>query len=321
MLDRGAHRVKFGAYYFHLQFRPEQPDNARGAFTYTGQFSGNAFADFLLGYPTSAVAGIGRGDEDGRTNWVHLFAQDDWRMRRNLTVNLGLRYEYNQHMRDRDNRLSSVDYVTPGGRFVIASDEDGAIDPAAQALLAADSASVRHVRSRPAGIAGCSSPSKVRLAPRTGFALSLNDDRAVIRGGYGIFLNQWAYSVQTAFARNLPFFFTKQVDVPATQRVPAFQTRDILASDPTGVVAPTIMDHDYRGRVHADMERRAAVRTAAVDDGWRWRTWGRGRSARTTRPCTTCPSPARGRSRPSSRFRSSVPSDRSDSTASRSITA
>ena len=39
--------------------------------------------------------------------------------------------------------------------------------------------------------------------------------RAVIRGGYGIFLNQWAYSVQTAFARNLPFFFTKQVDVPA----------------------------------------------------------------------------------------------------------
>ena len=55
LLDRGAHRVKFGGYYFHLQFRPEQPDNARGAFTYTGQFSGNAFADFLLGYPTSGL--------------------------------------------------------------------------------------------------------------------------------------------------------------------------------------------------------------------------------------------------------------------------
>ena len=66
-LDRGAHRLKFGAYYFHLQLRPEQPDNARGAFTYTGQFTGNAFADFLLGYPTSAVSGIGRGDENGRT--------------------------------------------------------------------------------------------------------------------------------------------------------------------------------------------------------------------------------------------------------------
>jgi hypothetical protein len=92
---------------------------------------------------------------------------------------------------------------------------------------------------------GLLSPSKVRLAPRTGFALSLADDRAVVRGGYGIFLNQWAYSVQTAFARNLPFFYTKQIDVPATQRVPMFQTRDMLARDPTAVVAPTIMDHAY----------------------------------------------------------------------------
>ena len=242
--DRGAHRLKFGGYYFHLQFRPEQPDNARGAFTYTGQFSGNAFADLLLGYLTAAVSGIGRGDENGRTNWVHLFAQDDWRVRRNLTVNLGLRYEYNQHMRDEDNRLSSVDYVTPGGRFVIAGDENGNLHPDAQSLLPL--IPIPYVTSAQAGWErGLLSPSKVRLAPRTGFALSLDNDRAVIRGGYGIFLNQWAYSVQTAFARNLPFFFTKQVDVPATQRVPTFGTRDILASDPTGVVAPTIMDHVY----------------------------------------------------------------------------
>jgi hypothetical protein len=71
-LDRGAHRVKFGAFYFHLRLRPAQPDNARGTFTYTGQFTGNAFADFLLGYPTSATSGIGRGAEDGRTQWLHL---------------------------------------------------------------------------------------------------------------------------------------------------------------------------------------------------------------------------------------------------------
>jgi hypothetical protein len=51
--------------------------------------------------------------------------------------------------------------------------------------------------------------------------------------------------VQTAFARNLPYFFTRQVDVPTTQRVPSFQTRNILTADPTGVAAPNIMDHDY----------------------------------------------------------------------------
>ena len=67
----------------------------------------------------------------------------------------------------------------------------------------------------------------------------------MIRGGYGIFLNQWAYSVQTAFSRNLPFFSTTQVDVPADRRTPSFQTRNILTADPTGVAGANIMDHDY----------------------------------------------------------------------------
>jgi hypothetical protein len=243
-IDRGAHRWKFGGYWYRLQLRPEQPDNARGAFSYTGQFSGNAFADFLLGYPTSATSGIGRGDEDGRTNWIHLYAQDDWRIRSNLTLNIGLRYEYNQHMTDTNNRLSSIDLSTPGGRFVIASDDAGNINPDAQALLPL--IPIPHVTSADAGWGrGLLDPSKVRLAPRVGFALALDDSRAVIRGGYGIFLNQWAYSVQTAFARNLPFFFTKQVDVPSDVTVPTLNTRDILTSTATGTVGANVMDHAF----------------------------------------------------------------------------
>ena len=74
------------------------------------------------------------------------------------------------------------------------------------------------------------------------------DDRAttVVRGGYGIFLNQWAYSVQTAFTRNLPFFFLKQVDVPIEQARPSLRTADILAADATGSIGGAIMDHDFR---------------------------------------------------------------------------
>lgn len=243
-LDRGAHRLKFGGYFFNLHLNPEQADNARGAFTYTGQFSGNAFADFLLGYPTTAISGIGRGDERGRSNWLHLYAQDDWRARDNLTFNVGLRYEYNQHMTDADNRLSSVDLSVPGGRFVIASDDAGNINPEANALLPL--IPISYVTSEEAGWGrGLMDPSAVRLAPRAGFALTFDDSRGVLRGGYGVFLNQWAYSVQTAFARNLPFFYTKQVDVPVTQTVPTSTTQNILTSDATGVVAPTIMDYEY----------------------------------------------------------------------------
>ena len=242
LIDRGAHHVKVGGYLFHLRFNPDQPDNARGAFTYTGQFTGNAFADFLLGYPASAVSGIGRGSEDARANWMHLFAQDDWRMRSNLTLSAGLRYEYNQHMHDVGNRLSSIDVA--GRRFIVASDKDGRISDEARALLGI--MPLPYVTSSEAGWdRGLLSPGLLRLAPRTGFALSLDNNKAVIRGGYGIFLNQWAYSVQTAFARNLPFFYAKQVDVPSDVHVPSFQTRNILASDPTAVVSPSIMDHDY----------------------------------------------------------------------------
>ena len=317
-VDCGAHRLKLGAYYFHLRFRPEQPDNARGAFTFTGQFSGNAFADFLLGYPATAVSGIGRGDENGRTNWLHAYLQDDWRPRANLTVNLGLRYEYNQHMRAVDNRLSSVDYETPGGRFVVASDDAGGVSPEAQALLPL--IPIPWVPSSEAGWnRGLLSPSKVRLAPRTGFAWSLAGDRAVLRGGYGVFLNQWAYSVQTAFARNLPFFYTNQIDVPASQRVPAFHTADILTADPTGVVAPTIMDHRYAveytqtwsGGLQYELVPATVLERA---------TWARGRSAPTMPRCTTCRSPDRARSSRAAPFHSSARSVRSASTASPSIT-
>jgi hypothetical protein len=243
-VDRGRHRLKFGGYFYHLNLRPVQPDAARGSFAYTGQFSGNAFADFLLGYPTSGTSGIGRGDEDGRTNWLHLYAQDDWHVRSNLTLNLGLRYEFNQHMYAADNRLSSVDLSVPGGQFVIASDENGAIHPSAGDLLPlvplpwVTSESLDWKR-------GLLSASPVRLAPRLGFALTLDDARAVVRGGYGIFLNQWAYSVQTAFARNLPFFYTKQVDVPTDVQVPPYRTADMLTTNATGTVGASIMDHDY----------------------------------------------------------------------------
>lgn len=243
LLDRGRHRVKLGGYLFHLQFRPEQPDNVRGTFTYSGQFTGHPFGDFLLGYPASAVGGAGRGDQDGRTTWVHAFVQDDWRMRDNLTVNVGLRYEYNQHMRDENNRLSSLD-LEGSPRFVIASDASGRLHPDATSMVPL--LPLPYVSSAAAGWdRGLLRGSPVRLAPRTGFAWSLRDGKAVVRGGYGIFLNQWAYSVQTAFSRNLPFFDARQVDVPATQTVPVYDTRTILTAQGTGLVSPSIMDHAY----------------------------------------------------------------------------
>ena len=247
LIDRGEHRVKFGGYLFHLRLRPENPDTARGSFGYTGQFSGNAMADFLLGYPVTASAGIGgRGEEDARTTWLHLYAQDDWRARDNLTFNFGLRYEINRHLYDVDNRLSTIDFSVPGGRFVIASDDEGNISRAASDLLPL--IPIPWVTSAEIGWENSLlRPSYRRFAPRFGFALTTGDlGQTVIRGGYGVFLNQWAYSVQTAFTKNLPFFLLKQVDVPVERIVPTRRTGDILTGDQTGSIGGAIMDHDFQ---------------------------------------------------------------------------
>lgn len=245
-LDRSAHRIKFGGYLFHFAFRPETPDFARGAFTFSGQFTGNAFADFLLGMPAVGQVGLGRGDEDGRTTWTHLFAQDDWRVTEGLTINAGLRVEFNRHMRATDNRLSTVDLGVPGGRFVIASDEDGRLNPQAAALLG--TIPIPWVTSRDAGWeASLLRPSYRRAAPRLGFAYRLPRVReTVVRGAFGIFLNQWAYSVQQAFARNLPFFYNKTITVPSDASVPTYATATMLATNATGTVGASIMDWDYR---------------------------------------------------------------------------
>ncbi len=245
-LERGAHRVKFGGYLFNLEFRPESPDNARGSFAYAGQFTGNALADFLLGYPTTAQVGIGRADEDARTTWAHLFVQDDWAVSSNLTVNAGVRVEFNRHVEDVRNRLSTVDVNYPGGRFVVASDQDGQISPDAEALL--PSIPIPWVTSAEAGWdPSLVRPGYRRVAPRLGFAYTLPGDRStVVRGAFGIFLNQWAYSVQQNFAKNLPFFSTRTVSVASDLRVPTQTTSTILQTDALGTIGASIMDWDYR---------------------------------------------------------------------------
>ena len=246
LVDRGSHRFKFGGYLFRLEFNPVNPNAARGAFTYNGQWTGNAFADFLLGYPSSAQVGIGRADEHGRSTWTHFYAQDDWKARSNLTINYGLRYEINGQMNDTDNRLSAIDLDVPGGRFVVASDDAGHISPGATPLLS--QIPIPYVTSADAGwTAGLLRPSYRRVAPRLGAVWTIGDKGAtVVNAGYGVFLNQWAYSVQQALASTLPFFFAKTVNAAADALQPGFTTGNMLLANANGTIGGSTMDHDFR---------------------------------------------------------------------------
>ncbi len=247
---RGAHSLKFGTYIFRLRFNPQTSPNARGSFAFTPRFTssaaglgdGNAFADFLLGYPSSAQAGIGRGEFDGRTLWSHFYAQDDWRANRKLTVNMGLRYEINSQMVEAGNRFSNPEI----DRFVIASDPVGRIHPDANALLA--EIPVPYVTSRDAGYdRSLQRPNFHRVAPRLGFAWSLDKtDRTVLRAGFGLFYNQAAYSVQENLGLNLPFYFNKSVTVAADAAVPTFTMTNILLAPNTGSIGGSGLMYNYR---------------------------------------------------------------------------
>jgi hypothetical protein len=252
-IHRGTHTIKAGVYLMKFDFRPLNPNGARGIFSFTprwtssapGLADGNAFADFLLGYPTAAQSGIGRAAMDATTVWAHFYVQDSWQVKPGLRVEAGLRYEHNQNMIDRNNEISAIDTTVPGGRIVIASDDSGAISPAAGALLSA--IPVPFVSSAAAGwnrsLLINTGP---RLAPRAGIAWNPGSgSKTVLRAGFGIYPNQAAYSIVTNLAQNPPFFVMKTVNAPVTLS-PVFTTAGALATTNLGTIGGSTMDHNYR---------------------------------------------------------------------------
>ncbi|MBV9504355.1 MAG: carboxypeptidase regulatory-like domain-containing protein, partial [Acidobacteriia bacterium] len=243
----GAHTIKLGAYFFKFNFQPVNPNGARGVFSFTprwtssapGAADGNAFADFLLGYPTTAQVGLGRAAMDANTAWAHFYAQDDWQITSRFKVDFGIRYEYNQNMTDSENRMAAVDMSVPGGRFVIAS-------PSAGPYLSL--IPIPYVTASSIGWNNSLlTPRNIRVAPRAGVAWNVPGSRAtVIRAGFGVYPNQAAYSIVSNFAQNLPFFVTKTVNTTATALTPVFSTPSILTANTIGTVGANNLNHNFR---------------------------------------------------------------------------
>ncbi|MEO8594326.1 MAG: TonB-dependent receptor [Candidatus Solibacter sp.] len=105
---RDKHTIKAGFFYTHDRWDGYGQHRPNGGFGFsnqatstpgdTSQNSGNAFASFLLGYASSGGLETPR---DVRQIWNYLggYVQDDWRVRPNLTINIGLRYEYTMSIR------------------------------------------------------------------------------------------------------------------------------------------------------------------------------------------------------------------------------
>jgi len=197
----GKHNWRFGGDFRRVQLNPKTDQNARGSFTFTGfataavangqpvPGTGFDFADFLLGLPQQTAAQFGVNSYYFRGNSWDAYVQDDWKLRSNVTLQLGLRYEYVSPMEEKFDRIVNLD-VAPG--FTAAAPVvPNAVGPFTGKFPAA-----------------LVNPDRNNFAPRVGIAWK-PFSKTVVRTGYGINYNTGAYAAMVQqMAFQPPFNFS-----------------------------------------------------------------------------------------------------------------
>ncbi len=173
----GKHNLRFGADIRIIRFDERLGLNNNGAFTFDGRYTGNALGDFLLGYPAAANAQIGLGLGRWRSKSLNFFVADDWKITSRLTLNFGLRYEYDQPFSESDHKEGYFD--TTLKKFVVGISKE-------QSPIKRD---IPQIVYQPDLRPGIWFPDRNNFAPRVGFAYRLSDSMAV-RGGYGMFYSK-----------------------------------------------------------------------------------------------------------------------------------
>src|SRR5262249_10099981 len=93
-VTRGNHQMKIGGdFRTVMENIYNQGGTSNGVFGFDGRFSGNGFADMLLGYPSSTQRQVGDPQTQSRNKTASLFFQDDWKVSPSLTLNLGARWD------------------------------------------------------------------------------------------------------------------------------------------------------------------------------------------------------------------------------------
>jgi hypothetical protein len=110
--NRGKHDVTFGGDFRRQEFNVFEQQNPRGSFTFNGNATGSDVADFLIGVPDTSTVAYGNADKYLRNSAYDAFITDDWRLRPELTLNVGVRWEYGAPITELKNRLVNLDVAS-----------------------------------------------------------------------------------------------------------------------------------------------------------------------------------------------------------------
>ncbi len=187
---RGNHTLKSGGDLQHNRaYGLDTPDHLFGTLTFNGAITGNAYADFLLDLPATVQRSTYVGERSKSGTDVAAFIQDSWRIGSKLTLEGGLRYDYQfAPVLDDDGLMYNFDPAT--GSVVVPDDTLGS--PKINPLLPA---TIRIVSASSAGLENAlRRPQKGNIVPRVGFAWRPTG-KTVVRGGYGMFIDSFGTSL------------------------------------------------------------------------------------------------------------------------------
>lgn len=200
--QRGRHLLKIGLEFNKRYYSKLQARDPRGLYRFDGIYTGSGLADFLLGYITRAEINPVPTVIDMSSLWQAYYFNDEWKMTPNLTLTLGLRYDFFPRWQQFDDRIVNIgqngyyvtDFITPEN------------SPYGRSLLA---------------------PDKNNFGPRFGIAWRPGFARdTVIRAGYGVYFQQEHPNANATMVEGAQA--TAGAPVVGTQSGPP----DILWSDP-----------------------------------------------------------------------------------------
>jgi hypothetical protein len=214
----GRHTMKFGAEFHYDQINTDALAQFNGSFLFTGSETGSDFADFLLGVP-SQYNQSQLQPFYGRNKYWGIYAQDSWRVRSDLTLNYGLRWDRIEPWYEKNNGISAFE---PGKQSLVFPGAPAGIlfptDPGVPRTLAP--------------------PGNLDFAPRVGVAYSPSADsntllgrilgdpgKTSIRAGFGMYYTAIEALTIGILAGNAPFGTTYSSPAP-----PLFATPFVTAS-------------------------------------------------------------------------------------------
>ena len=182
--EHGHHSLKFGATGILRNMEYFRPISGKGYFNFgNGDFTGFPTAEMLIGFTDSYSIGAQNGYFNNIAWEDGFFGQDEWRVNKQLTLQLGLRYDIITRPYETQNRQASFDLNTASSTY-------------GQILLAGKNGVSRSIINNSFG----------DFAPRVGFAYDLQGNgRQVLRGGYGIFYFPDYGGIDNQLGQQVPF--------------------------------------------------------------------------------------------------------------------